>query len=74
MSLTYNKNKSGPDKDPWGTPQVRFPGSENFLSILTLKVLPDKYDSNYEITFFRKSNASHFFKKYFMIYCVKSFL
>ena len=30
---------------------VRFPGSENFLSILTLKALPNKYDSNYEITF-----------------------
>ena len=51
MSLTYNKNKSGPNIDPWGTPQVRFPGSENFLSILTLKVFPDKYDSNHEITF-----------------------
>ena len=32
--------------------QVRFPGSENFLSMLTLKVLPDKYDSNHEIIFF----------------------
>ena len=50
MSLTYNKNKSGPNIDPWGTLQVRFPGSQNFLSILTLKVLPDKYDSNHEIT------------------------
>ena len=44
----YNKNKSGPNIDPWGTSQVRFPGSENFLS--TVKVLPDKYDSNHEIT------------------------
>ena len=51
MSLTYNKNKSGTDIDPWGTPQVRFPGSENCLSILTLKVLPDKYDSDHVITF-----------------------
>ena len=51
MSLAYNKNKSGPNIDPWGMPQVRFPGSENLLSILTLKVLPDKYDSNHEITF-----------------------
>ena len=51
MSLTYNKNKSGANIDPWGTPQVRFIGSENFLSILTLKVLPHKYDSNHEITF-----------------------
>ena len=51
MLLAYNKNKSGPNIDPWGMPQVRFPGSENFLSILTLKVLPDKYDSNHEITF-----------------------
>ena len=50
MSLTYNKNKSGPNIDPWGTPQIRFPGSEN-LSILTLQVLPDKYDSNHEIAF-----------------------
>ena len=49
--LHYNKNKSASNIDPWGTPQVRFPGSENFLSILTLKVLPDKYDSNHEITF-----------------------
>ena len=32
--------------------QVRFPGSENFLSTLTLKILPDKYDSNHENTFF----------------------
>ena len=47
----YNKNKSGPNIDPWGTPQVRFPASENFLSILTLKVPSDKYNSNYEITF-----------------------
>ena len=47
----YNKNKSGPNIDPWGMLQVRFPGSQNFLSILTLKVLPDKYDSNHEITF-----------------------
>ena len=51
MSFTYNKNKSGPNIDPWGTPQVRFHGSENFLSILTLKALPDRYDSNREITF-----------------------
>ena len=74
MSLKYNKNKSGPNIDPWGMPQVRFPGSQNFLSILTLKVLPDKYDSNHENTFFQKSNASISFKKYFTIYCVKSFL
>ena len=59
MSLTYNKNKSGPNIDPWGTPQERFPRSKNFLSVLTLKVLPDKYDSNHEIVFFRKYNASH---------------
>ena len=51
MPLRYNKNKSGPNIDPSGTPQVRFPGSENCLSILTLKVFPDKYDSNHEITF-----------------------
>ena len=51
MSFTYNKNKSGPDIGPWGTPQVRFPGSKNFLSILILKVLPDKWDSNHEIIF-----------------------
>ena len=49
MSLTYNKNKIGPNIDPWGKPQ--FPGSDNFLSILTLKVLPGKYNSNHEITF-----------------------
>ena len=54
-------------------PQVRFPGSETFLSILTLKVLPDKYDSNHENTFFQRSNASISFKMYFMIYCVKAF-
>ena len=52
MSFTYNESKSGPNIDSWGTPQVRFPGSENFLSILTLKVLPDKYDSNHENTFY----------------------
>ena len=51
MLFTYNKNKNGPNIDPWGTPQVRFPGSKNFLSISTLKILPDKYDSNHEITF-----------------------
>ena len=51
MSLTYNKNKSEPIIDPWKTMQVRFPVFENFLSILTLKVLPDKYDSKHEITF-----------------------
>ena len=51
MSFTYNKNKSRPNIDPWGTPQVTFPGSENFLSMLILKVLPDKYDSSHEITF-----------------------
>ena len=34
--IIYNKNKSGPIKDPWGTPQVRFLGSEIFLSILTV--------------------------------------
>ena len=39
------------NKDPWGTLQVRFPGSENFVLVLTLKVLPGKYDSNHEITF-----------------------
>ena len=48
MSLTYSKIKSGPNIDPWEMPQVRFPESENFLSILTLKVFPDKYDSNHE--------------------------
>ena len=32
-------------------PQVRYPGSENLLLILTLKLLPDKYDSNHESTF-----------------------
>ena len=64
MSLTYNKNKSGPNKDPWGTPQVRFPGSENFLSILTLKVLPDKYDSNH-ITFSENPMHPNFFKEVF---------
>ena len=35
--------------------QVRFPGSENFLSTLTLKILPDKYNSNHENTFFENS-------------------
>ena len=60
MSLTYNKNKSAPNIDPWGTPQVRFPGSENFLSILTLKVLPDKYNSNYEVSF-SKNPMHHIF-------------
>ena len=51
MSLTYHKNKSEPNIDHWGTLQVRFPGSENFLPILTLKVLPEKCDANHEITF-----------------------
>lgn len=31
--------------------QVRCLGSENLLSVLTLKISPDKYDSNLEITF-----------------------
>ena len=71
MSLTYNKNKSGPNIDPWRKPQVRFPESENFLSILTLTVLPDKYDSNHEI---RKSSTSHFFKEVFHdLLCKKLF-
>ena len=51
MSLTYNKNKSGPNIDPWGTLQVRFSVSENFLSILALEVLPDKDNSSHEFTF-----------------------
>ena len=51
MSFTYNKNKSGSNRDPWEMPQVRYPGSENLLLILTLKLLPDKYDSNHESTF-----------------------
>ena len=67
MSLTYNKNKSGPNINPLGMPQVGFPGSKNFLSILTSTLLPDKYFSNHEITFFK--NPMHA-----MIYCVKSFL
>ena len=48
MSLTYNKNKSGPNMDLWGTLQARFSVSENFLSIFTLKFLPDIYDPNHE--------------------------
>ena len=40
MTFTYDKSKSRANIDPSGTPQVRFPGSENFLPILTLKVLP----------------------------------
>ena len=61
MSLTYNKSKSGPNIDPWGSPQVRFPGFQNFLSILTLKVHPDKHDSNQEITFFETPMHPIFF-------------
>ena len=57
MSLTYNKNKSGPNINLWGTPQVKFPWSENFLSILTLQVLSDEYDSNHKITF--SENPKH---------------
>ena len=30
MPLTYNKNKSGPNTDSWGTPHVRFPGYDKF--------------------------------------------
>ena len=37
--------------DPLEMLQVRCLGSENFLSVLTLKISPDKYDSNLEITF-----------------------
>ena len=55
MLFTYNKNKSGANIDPWGTLLVRFPGSENFLSILTLKILPDKYDSNHQTVFSKNS-------------------
>lgn len=32
-------------------PQVRFPGSKNFLPLLAFKILSDKYDSSHEITF-----------------------
>ena len=49
--LTYNKNKSGPNINTWETPQLKFTRSKNFLSIMTLKVLLDKYYLNHEITF-----------------------
>ena len=62
MSFEYNKNKSRPNIDSWGTPQVRFPRSENFLSILTLKLFPDKYASNHEINLSENPNASHFLR------------
>ena len=62
MSFTYSKSKMGPHVDPWGTPQVRFPGSEIFLSILTLKVLPDKYDSNHKITLSENPMHSSFLR------------
>ena len=52
----------GPHVDPWGTPQVRFPESEIFLSILTLKVLPDKYDSNHKITLSENPMHSSFLR------------
>ena len=65
----YNRNESGPNIDPWEMPQVRFPGSENCLTILTLQVLPDKYDSHHEFTFHQ--NPMHpIFNTYFTIYCV----
>ena len=72
MSLTCNKNKSGSNIDRSEKPQVRFPESENFLSILTLKFLPDKCDPNHEITF-PKIQCIRFFKKYFMIIVSKAF-
>ena len=74
MSFTYSKNESGPNIDPRGTPQEQFPGSKNFSSILTLKVLPDEHDSNHEITFSKNAMHSIFLKKYFMICFVESFL
>ena len=49
MPVMHNKNKSRPSIDPCRTPQLRCPGSENSLSILTLKVLTNKCDSNHEI-------------------------
>ena len=51
MSSTCSKNRSGPNTDPWGTPQVRFPGSQNFFISINFKVFPEKFDPNYEITF-----------------------
>ena len=62
LDSLYNRNESGPNIDPWEMPQVRFPGAENCLTILTLKVLPDKYDSHHEFTFHQ--NPMH------PIYCV----
>ena len=62
MSLTYSKNRNGPNIDPWGTLQVRFPRSENFFININFK------DSSWWIRFrpwnyfFRKSNASHFLR------------
>ena len=35
-------------------PQVRFPGSKNFLPILTFKILLNKFDSSHKITFSEK--------------------
>ena len=51
MLFTYNKNKSGYNIDPSGMPQIKFLGPENFSSILSLKVLHDKWNSNHEIIF-----------------------
>ena len=62
MSVTYNKNNIGPNIYPWGTPQVIFSQSENFLSILNLKDLPHKYDSNHEITFAKNPKHHVFYR------------
>ena len=55
-------------------PQVRFPGSENFSSILTLKVLPDKYDSNHQITFSENPMYPFFSGVFHDLLCQKLFV
>ena len=47
--------------DPWETLQVRLLGFKNLSSILTLKVISNKYNSNHETTF--SENPMHPFSK-----------
>ena len=56
ISFIYNRKRSGPEMDPWGTPHRRFPGSEKIFLIKTLSVLRFKPSS----CFFSESYELHF--------------
>lgn len=50
MPFRCNKERSAPKIDSWRTSQETFAGSENFLSMLNIKVFSYKYE-NHEIAF-----------------------